>query len=255
MYYSANINSDGVGLLGNKLFIIATCKSMNLKIGYHGFFIPPWDYQKCFPSLTCSDLVMFSRLDTSYHDPKFSYTEIPLLENNTHLFGYFQSEKYFKEHRKEILEMFEPNSEIKFVCNDVFKEYEGKRISSIHIRRGDYVNLPDFHPLCDIQYYNTAMELLKDDTDLFMVFSDDIQWAKDTFRGNKFIFSEDHTNVTDMFLMSNCDNHIIANSSFSWWGSYLNTSETKKTIAPKNWFGKKGPQDWQDVYRNDMIVI
>ena len=255
MYYSSNIDIDSVGLLGNKLFIIAVCKAMNLKIGYEGAFIANWRYDNIFPNLK-SDTLQLDNLSNMYIEPKFSYTEIPISEiYHTQLKGYFQSEKYFKEYRKEILEMFEPNDDIKKLCDKTSKEYEGKRITSIHIRLGDYLKFPDVHPTCTIDYYNNTIEILKDDTDIFIVFSDDINIAKTMINGDNVIYSEGRTNVEDMFLMSICDNHIIGNSSFSWWGSYLNKSNTKKTLAPKKWFGYKGPQDFQDIYREDMIVI
>jgi hypothetical protein len=131
----------------------------------------------------------------------------------------------------------------------------GKRITAIHIRRGDYLKFPGHHPIPHMDYYNKSIEILRDDTDLFMVFSDDIEWCREQFIGN-FIFSDEIDEFIDLLKMSKCDNFIIANSSFSWWGSYLCKNNNKKTIAPFNWVGPEYKnKGWEQVYRKEMIKI
>jgi hypothetical protein len=106
-----------------------------------------------------------------------------------------------------------------------------------------------------MKYYQEAMKHFDDDT-LFVVFSDDIDWCKSVFKGDNFIFITNEQDYVDLYLMSLCKNNIIANSSFSWWGSWLNKNEGKKVIAPSKWFGR-AYSDWDtnDIYTKNMIKL
>jgi hypothetical protein len=107
-------------------------------------------------------------------------------------------------------------------------------VISLHIRRGDYVVNPN-HPTQNIEYYRQALNQMPDLP--VIVFSDDPEWCNEQefFSSDRFAVSEGNTTDADLCLMSLCKYHIIANSSFSWWGAWLAKSE--KVIAPKNWFG------------------
>ena len=179
-----------------------------------------------------------------YNEPKFSYSEIQYYPN-LYLIGYFQSEKYFSNHKNYIQNIFE------LPINLVKKPIDN--LTSVHIRRGDYVRLNDYHSLCDIEYYKKSIDLI--DGGNFIFFSDDMDWVKNNFIGNNFFYSEYNNEILDLSLMSICDNNIIANSSFSWWGAYLNKNENKKVIAPSKWFGPKGPTDTQDIIPENWIKI
>jgi hypothetical protein len=152
-----------------------------------------------------------------------NYVEIPgyLPEmGNVDLFGYFQSEKYFYNCKRTIL--------------DIFKIHETKLESGfIHIRRGDYVSLPTYHPLQTIDYYQTGMDKLK--LNHYYCFSDDIQWCKENLKDHRIEFVENTTEIQDLELMMQCKGSIIANSSFSWWGAFLGNHNN--VIIPRNWFG------------------
>lgn len=127
---------------------------------------------------------------------------------------------------------------------------------SIHIRRGDYLNFSDIYGnICDKNYYNKAIERFKEFKDvIYIFFSDDVNWVKGEFSHiSNSIFVDWNTgsnSYIDMYLMSNCKHNIIANSSFSWWGAYLNNNPDKIVIAPKKWFKSKledpniFPPDW-----------
>ena len=129
---------------------------------------------------------------------------------------------------------------------------------SIHIRRGDYVADPTMytsHGTCDIDYYNRCVESLTEkvkDTSFF-VFSDDPQWSRDSLKLQYPAIFVDHNDMEhgyeDMRLMSQCKHNIIANSSFSWWGAWLNNNENKIVLAPEKWFAKK------TYIINDMIPV
>jgi hypothetical protein len=97
------------------------------------------------------------------------------------------------------------------------------------------------------------MNLIGDSTFIFI--SDDINWVKENFKGDNIIYSPFKSDIDDLTLMVKCDNNIIANSSFSWWGAYLNKNENKKIIAPKEWFGPNGPKDTQDIIPENWLKI
>jgi len=122
------------------------------------------------------------------------------------------------------------------------------------VRRGDYLSLPDHHPVQELDYYYNAMSLFDENT-LFVVFSDDIQWCKHNLKKN-VVFVENDRTEQDLYLMSLCDNHIVSNSTFGWWGSIMSNNRQSKTIAPKKWFGSSyANNNTQHLYPNSWIVI
>ena len=169
----------------------------------------------------------------TYNEPRFQYDKIPY-KRNLKLIGYFQSEKYFT-HRDTILDLFGPTPEIIKYINDKYG-YVHDNTCSIHVRRGDYLKHPTHHPTCTLDYYKKAMKAMPVDT-RFLVFSDDIEWCKENFVGDNVTFIENEKDYIDLYLMSLCRHNIIANSSFSWWGAWLNKNRRKIVVAPANWFG------------------
>jgi hypothetical protein len=156
--------------------------------------------------------------------------------DNVDLFGYYQTEKYFKHIENEIREDFKFDFSLYNKCSQFFNEsFSSSEVISLHVRRGDYVVNPN-HPLQELLYYEKALE--KFDTNIpVIIFSDDHEWCKeqDLFKSDRFSISENNSTDFDLCLMSLCKYHIIANSSFSWWGAWLADSE--QIIAPKKWFG------------------
>lgn len=158
--------------------------------------------------------------------------------------GYFQSEKNFKEIENLVRKEFELKKE--FESSLFLKEKEGilgKNCISVHIRRGDYVKdskTQNFHGNCSKEYYEKGMECIqsKVESPTFCFFSDDIEWTKKEF-GEKeqyvFISNPELEDYEEMMLMSLCKHHIIANSSFSWWGAWLNQNPNKIVITPQKW--------------------
>jgi hypothetical protein len=130
---------------------------------------------------------------------------------------------------------------------DQYGSLYDKKTCSIHVRRGDYVKLAQHHPPLELEYYNRAMALI--DSDYYLVFSDDIKWCKNNIVGENLIYVTNTRDYIDLIMMTLCDNNIIANSSFSWWGAWLNTTPNAKVIAPKKWFGEAK----SGINTNDMI--
>ncbi len=197
----------------------------------------------------------YEQLKNRYTEPEFSYNKIPYMEDLS-LVGYFQSEKYFKHHRREILSTFSPNYDELGLIHDRYGYLTSTENScSIHVRRGDYLKVKEHHPPCTMEYYKAAMSKMPSDVN-YLVFSDDIGWCKENFIGDEFTFIEGETDTMDMHLMSYCKHNIIANSSFSWWGAWLNNNNNKIVTIPSQWFGPaKGNTPTKDIYSEGWIKI
>jgi hypothetical protein len=220
------------------------------------------DLLDCF-NLPSKYLIQEGRinLQSVYSERNFKFNpQVLTLSPNTDLYGYFQTEKYFKKYRKEILETFTFKEEYSigattFLSEKINSTSMYKDVVSLHVRRGDYTLYPNHHPVCSDDYYQSAIGKFNLENSVFLVFSDDIEWCKKKFEGENFIFSDTDNPYLDLAIMSLCDHHIIANSSFSWWGAWLNISEDKKVIAPSKWFGPLLVNDTSDIYCENWIKI
>jgi hypothetical protein len=181
------------------------------------------------------------------------------LKNGTYIEGYWQSEKYFKDHEADIRTLFKFKKELLNGTEDVLRQIQGSNSVSVHVRRGDYVTLSSansFHGLCSPQYYKMALEQLNTihkDLEVF-IFSDDMDWCKANLSFGKQHFVETNSAYKDMHLMQHCKHNIIANSSFSWWAAWLNTNLAKVVIAPKKWF-KDPSTHVNDIYPSSWIKL
>jgi hypothetical protein len=156
-------------------------------------------------------------------------------EESFDIYGFFQSYKYFEHISNEILEDFTFKNKVAYKTYEIYNNLENP--CSIHVRRGDYLTNPN-HSVLDVEYYFKSIEKIGKDKQ-FLVFSDDVEWCRNfkAFRGENFIYSEDSTKGRehyDLSLMTLCKDHIISNSTFSWWGAWL--SKSNNVIAPENWF-------------------
>jgi hypothetical protein len=190
------------------------------------------------------------------------HPEIFLAGNKLYLDGYFQCEKYFIDVFQELRNEFTLREEYLLSIANILSKIQSDQPSiSIHIRRGDYVNnqrIRHIYDICTLDYYSRAtQELLQQfpNARLF-IFSDDINWVQSNMpifknatliSDMKTISGENLRPSQELFLMSQCDHHIIANSSFSWWGAYLNASSSKVVIAPNIWNRSKF------FHQNDII--
>ena len=254
------ITSNLIGGLGNYLFQIATSLAITLdnndKLIYDENDVtvvhkPINNYKdNIFRNLH------FDKIDcklTDYNEPNFHFDEINYTPN-LKLNGYFQSEKYFNHQREKILDFFSPTKNILEKLKTKYSFIDKSNICSIHVRRGDYLRLPNHHPICSSVYYGEAIKYIGTDN-VFLVFSDDIEWCKQTFKGSSFIFVENNTDFEDLYLMSMCKNNIIANSSFSWWGAWLNNNIDKKVVAPSTWFGVAITHNTKDLIPETWKII
>ena len=236
------------GGLGNQLFQIAATYAYAKKHNKTPMYITnnKIDYSKTYLSnITFGDkLIKYPR----YNEKDFCYNEIPFYKKSICLNGYFQSWKYFDKYKEEIKNLFKSPTEI-----------TPPNTVAVHIRRGDYVKLSDYHYNQDIKYYQVAKDLMIDrlGKDIrFMYFSDDIEWVKQNFQlGVNDSIIKMEKDYDEFLMMQSCHHFIISNSTFSWWAAYLSKSTNKIVIAPSKWFGPKGPKNWQDIYLPDWIVI
>lgn len=167
------------------------------------------------------------------------------------LSGYWQSEKYFKEIETTIRREFTPRAEPSPKTREVAHAIRGSNSVFVHVRRGDYVDDPEMNGIygtCSVQYYTDAVNYVARlvPNPHFFVFSDEPKWARENLKlpfpttvvdhnlpGNSHSPGREHE---DLWLMAQCRHAVLANSSFSWWGAWLNTERERLVIAPKRWF-------------------
>lgn len=165
--------------------------------------------------------------------------------DDAYLDGYWQSERYFYDISEQLRDAF-TLKKVSENALEMVKRINSLQSVSVHVRRGDYTSdkkaskVPGTLPA---EYYYRALEYLESRLDKFelFLFSDDLNWTRDNlFLDKKRTFVEGFSDVEDMWLMSQCDHNIIANSSFSWWGGWLNINKAKSVIAPVDWFRDQG---------------
>lgn len=259
------------GGLGNMLFQIAATKSISIDNGTECSFPNLYHHLEYLnsdnihnPNLKHSNeyLKLFNNLNTELPTENVNTIEYPfefsnkdIGNKNIFIDGFFQSEKYFEHNRKEILKLIDFSFISKNYINEKYNFIGNKKTTSIHIRRGDYVNYPNLHPTQSLEYYKQSIDILKDRTDLFIVFSDDINWCKENLLIENIIYIDDEKDYIELYLMSLCDNNITSNSSFSWWGGWLNENPNKIVIGPLKWFGNDIHHNTGDILPNNWIKL
>lgn len=199
----------------------------------------------------------FFRRNELVIEPHFQYwSNINYVQDNCYLIGYWQSEKYFSSFSDIIRKDFSFNAPLVGKNTEISHKIVGSNSISVHIRRGDYVtdkNTSKIISPCSIEYYSSAISYLMKNIEspTFFVFSDDISWAKKNIKIDATCFYIDnnigHNSYLDMQLMSLCHHNIIANSTFSWWGAWLNPRKNKIVVAPKQWFSVGMKYDASDI--------
>ena len=256
------------GGLANQLFQWAYGRNLSNKYNVE-LYTDLSFYNQHIPGTTKRNysLSKFPNIDTSAFNPSnlpnakkfqklddgFKFNELSYDNNyNYYLDGYWQSENYFLESSDLIRSELSPSDEILKKLN--LTPFVYSNVVSLHVRRTDYVTSNGYHPVQSIEYYKKALDIIGE-YDYIFVFSDDIQWCKDNLTFNNMIFMEGFDDVEDLWLMSMCKNNIIANSSFSWWGAWLNSNPNKKIVAPNSWFGSQTNLNTDNIIPNNWIKI
>jgi len=276
-----------LGRLGNQMFEYATLRGIAAKHGY-SWCIPPfhvkgienYSLHQCFKLESVEDKNLNYIENIQYIQERFFHFDEELFENcpdKVSFHGFFQSEKYFQHISDEIRKDFTFLDEHLEPCKEFISQFDGQEPIMLHVRRGDpnlvdprgfkwaYVNCSDQHPVQSLEYYQEALKHFDDDQPV-IVFSDSPEWVKqqEFFDGDRFFISEpqekygdgSYLPYVDLCLMSLCSHAIIANSTMSWWGAWLQSNPNKKIVAPKMWFGPVyADKDTTDLYLEDWIVI
>lgn len=194
-------------------------------------------------------------------------------KENSYLIGFWQSEKYFKDIENILRKEFTLKDKIEERGeNDIAKAYLEKinnsKVSiSVNIRRGDYadnIKVRNYHGLIEKEYFINGVKYIKERLNIekdvinIFIFSDDIEWCKENlndleYYGNLFFSSKEISATDTLYLISKCHHNVIANSSFSWWGAWLNQNENKIVVAPKYWVKVK--IDTKDVVPEEWIEL
>ncbi len=281
------------GRLGNQMFQYAFMRGMSKKHGYD-FIIPDANANRFdnYGLFECFELEGCKTGEGSYptlecRDTAFNQKFLDECTDNTNYSGVFQTEKYFVDATEELRKDFTFHKDILDPCQE-FIDNVGDVIF-LHVRRGNsnlvgkrgekwsYQMLQDYHPLMKKEYYLEALSHF-DESKKVIVLSDTIDWCKkqDWLQDDRFLFSDSSYEVfddgasvpyIDICLMSLCSGGIIANSSMSWWGAWLQ-NDRGKVIAPHPWYGEKAynygnaelcdadiiPERWTKIY-NDPTPI
>lgn len=243
-----------IGGLGNQLFQVAAAYSYSKKYntelyldssnwnggqGKNGF-----DYQRSiFKNFGYSDF--YPRSVIRYIEPKFNFSEIERLKMDDYcceLNGYFQSLKYFEDYQEEFKNML--------TLPKVDDSFMKEKNVAFHIRRGDYLNYPDIHYVCDTKYFDKCFEMFKDYQ--INVFTDSPEYVLNEFKHQDFNLIQTSSELNDLTLMSIHDNVVCSNSTFSWWGSFLGRDK-EKVIVPSKWFADG--REHEDIFRKEMVKI
>jgi hypothetical protein len=192
------------------------------------------------------------------------HPEILKLPNDIYLSGYWQTEKYFLKYKTTITRDFltrkKPTSDQN---KKILNQINRSKSVSLHVRRTDYVtnrHANAYHGICDLSYYIKAMKLIEKDIEkaTYFIFSDDPKWVKENIKPKHQVtyitHNIDSNSHEDLRLMSQCQHNIIANSSFSWWGAWLNQNNKKIVIAPKHWIQDKTVNK-KDIIPKEWIKI
>lgn len=184
-------------------------------------------------------------------------------KENAYYSGYWQSEKYFLDIEYKIRKVFSFDKKITQENLKLIEEISNKNNTvSIHVRRGDYISHDSLGNLTPVFYYKEGIKYIREkiQNPLFLIFSNDIEWCKKNFdfKEEEVIYidwNKDENSFMDMYLMSICKNNIIANSSFSWWGAWLNTNTNKIVIAPEKWFRDESKLKYKDIVPEKWIKV
>jgi hypothetical protein len=236
------------GRLGNQIFQYAACKILSITMnqpvvlpnnttikqdGCFDFTNDKWIPYR-LDLLDCFDL-----------DCKLGDIEGDKIE----LEGYFQSYSHLEKYEEQLIKEFKFKQHILDKSKQIINQY--KEPVAVHIRRGDYVKHPGFWTVTP-EYIQNALNYFTDKEYTFLIFSDDIEWCKEVFPDG-VIFMEENNQFEDLCMMSLCDHNIISNSTFSWWGAFLNKNTNKKIIAPNNWYTDN--RDITNLYPKNWIII
>lgn len=250
-----------IGRLGNQMFQYAALRSLSKKFNYE-YCLPPKNFKLNDEDLDLFDCFVLNNEHRKYTDfytieiqtPGFDEKIFDKCPDQVDLRGYFQDLKYFEENQTDIKKAFTfYNHHTDTAKKYFYSGFSDNEVISLHIRRTDYLNFP-FHPVQTLEYYANALKHFDENLKV-LIFTDDVEWAmqQELFKSKRFFFSTNNNNAVDLCMQTLCNYHIIANSSYSWWGAWL--ADSKKVVKPSFWFDDilKKYNNFLDV--KDWIII
>lgn len=261
------VQPEIIGGLGNQLFILFAAYSYSRKYG-HDLYIKHIDNSLSIfnPRPVYWDTILSKistrttnpHIDIIYSDSDGIFTPIPYRNGNILLKGYFQTYLHFSDYYNEICDLLSPPLPIKEKVDSMLSKYNDKKLVCVHVRRGDYLKIQHIFPILSKSYYQRCYEKISLKINInecrFLIFSDDINWCKENFdfiKDKIFIRDEDYI---EFYLMIGCNHYILANSTFGWWGAYLNRNSDKVVLCPNKYFyhiseekQRRSPPEWISV--------
>jgi hypothetical protein len=251
-----------MGGLGNQMFQISHALAQSWKHDVGCYFLPksetpgngnqPTKYiNNIYKDITFKDDDNF---DIMLRERHFNDANIQIQENkNIKFWGYFQSSKNFGGYENEIKNLFLPNDEFKIKIKTKYPEVFENSVS-IHIRRGDYLTIPEILPSVEKSYLDYCLNQLDNNVKIF-IFTNDKEWVYQNITYENSIIVDGLEDYEELWMMSMCSHNIMSNSSFSWWASYLNKNKNKKVFVPNVWFGPKGIHPHDNIYEIDWTMV
>lgn len=208
-----------------------------------------------FGNLASKVFIVLGMIKVIKEKTLFNFDQSILKIKDGRLDGFWQNENYFKDYEDQITQDFTLRKPLSNNAQEILNKINNSTSVAIHIRRGDYVNNQEtnkFHGICSVEYYHKAISLInsKIADPYFFIFSDDIEWVKENLKIKdpvNWVSGNQLSEVEELILLSKCQHQIIANSSFSWWGAWLNKNVNKVVIGPKNWINS-------DVYDTSGLL-
>lgn len=247
------------GRTGNHLFEIAAAATLAAKnnaqfcaVCHEDYKLAPpdncsiWEFIQPYRNNLYRNVTIWEKSPEIEHKFKQSNFEYKPIEykNNLLLDGAFQSFKYIAP--DIAIGLFSIPETIKIKINAKYGHLLSLDPVAVNVRRGDYLIIPHKFPVCSKDYFMKAIKLIGGKEN-FLFISDDIEWCKKNFKGSNYFFFENNDPLLDLYAQSLCKHNIISNSSFSWWGAYLNPREGRKVIYPTPWFGQSQEVRMHDV--------
>jgi hypothetical protein len=251
-----------MGGLGNQMFQIAHvyAQSKRFNIDYKLKPKSNTNLQGYQPNKYLDNIyrnLKFEDFETTdlYVTSDWDFREInPIPKYSTEFRGYFQSSKNFYGFYKKIKDLFSPTTEFLEKIKSIYPQVFYPNSVIIHIRRGDYLKFPEIHPTIDVSYINYCLQKIENYDNIYVV-SDDKNWVKENVKIEKLIVVDGLDDYEELWLISLFNNIIMSNSTFSWWGAFLNQLDSPKIYVPNCWFGPKGEQNINDLYEENWIKI
>jgi hypothetical protein len=239
-----------MGFLGNQMFQYAALRGIAARHGY-GFVIPPaparprrWRHHELFQtfgmgSVGPANIGLIGEDGPELELPVHGYNEdfAAACPDDVSLTGFFQAEAWFADVAGTIRADFTFHARFREPAA-AYRADLGGRAIALHVRRGDYVGQEDRYVPLPPDWYAAALARLDPDATV-LVFSDDPQWCREQalFAGDRFLIAAGGNTRHDLCLMSLCDDFVIANSTYSWWGAWLGAAPDKRVVIPAQWFG------------------